>query len=133
MKQPIVLESNQNHATITDNGICPTLPASMGMGGGYIPMIVMVRRFSDVRIYETETSPTIEQGSGGGGNNLPMIVMSIDSYNQTTSLEVAEPLRSAEGGDTKPKVLVIKDGAEDSNREEIRRISHRRCERNTPQ
>lgn len=43
MKQPIVLESNQNHATITDNGICPTLPASMGMGGGYIPMIVDVK------------------------------------------------------------------------------------------
>ena len=43
MKQPIVLESNQNHATIMDNGICPTLPASMGMGGGYVPMIVEVR------------------------------------------------------------------------------------------
>lgn len=38
-EQPIVLESNQNHATITNNGICPTLPASMGMGGGYVPMI----------------------------------------------------------------------------------------------
>lgn len=38
--EPIVLESNQNHATITSNGVCPTLPASMGMGGGYIPMIV---------------------------------------------------------------------------------------------
>lgn len=43
MKQPIVLESNQNHATITDNGICPTLPASMGMGGGYVPMIVEIK------------------------------------------------------------------------------------------
>lgn len=32
--EPIVLESNQNHATITQNGICPTLPASMGLGGG---------------------------------------------------------------------------------------------------
>lgn len=63
MKEPIVLESNQNHATITDNGICTTLPASMGLGGGYVPMIVM----------------------------------SIDSYNQTTSVEVAEPLRSHGG------------------------------------
>lgn len=42
MNEPIVLESNQNHATITDNGICPTLPASMGMGGGYVPMIVEI-------------------------------------------------------------------------------------------
>ena len=69
-----MLESNQNHATITDNGICPTLPASMGMGGGYVPMIVMQRRFSDVRIYDTEISPTLEQGTGGGGNNLPMLL-----------------------------------------------------------
>lgn len=48
-----------------------------------------------------------------------MIVISIDSYNQTASLEVAEPLRAAEGGDTKPKVLVIKDGAEDTDRKEV--------------
>ncbi len=38
-EEPIVLESNQNHATVTDNGVSPTLPASMGMGGGYIPMV----------------------------------------------------------------------------------------------
>lgn len=78
------MESNQNHATITDSGICTTLPASMGMGGRYVPMITI----------------------------------SIDSYNQTASVEVAEPLRAAEGGDTKPKVLVIKDD-EDTNRKEI--------------
>lgn len=39
MTGPIGLESNQNHATTTQNGVCPTLPASMGMGGGYVPMI----------------------------------------------------------------------------------------------
>ena len=42
MKEPIILESNQNHATITSNGICTTLPASMGLGGGYVPMIVEI-------------------------------------------------------------------------------------------
>ena len=47
------------------------------------------------------------------------IVMSLDSYNQAVSVEVAEPLRSAEGGDTKPKVLIVKDEAEDIDREEI--------------
>ena len=36
----IVLESSQDHATIKDTEICPTLPASMGLGGGYVPMIV---------------------------------------------------------------------------------------------
>ena len=79
MKQPIVLESNQNHATITDNGICPSLPASMGMGGGYVPMIVVQRRFSTVNVMDTETSPTLEAGAGGGGNNLPMIVEQKDA------------------------------------------------------
>lgn len=38
-KEPYLLESNQNHATINNDGICTTLPASMGMGGGYVPMI----------------------------------------------------------------------------------------------
>ena len=29
----VVIESNQNHATIKDTEVCPTLPASMGQGG----------------------------------------------------------------------------------------------------
>ena len=36
----LVLESTQNHATIKDTEVCPTLTANMGMGGGYIPMII---------------------------------------------------------------------------------------------
>ena len=39
-EEPMLLESNQNHATISQNGVCTTLSASMGLGGGYIPMIV---------------------------------------------------------------------------------------------
>lgn len=39
MLQPILLESNQNHATIQTDGISTALPASIGMGGGYVPMI----------------------------------------------------------------------------------------------
>ena len=37
--EPILLESNQNHATVRTDGISTTLSASMGMGGGYVPMI----------------------------------------------------------------------------------------------
>ena len=37
--EPILLESNQNHATIQTNGISTALPASAGMGGGYVPMV----------------------------------------------------------------------------------------------
>ena len=45
-----VLESNQNHATINDTEVCPCLPASMGMGGGYVPMIVDVLPFDTTQI-----------------------------------------------------------------------------------
>lgn len=107
MKQPIVLESNQDHATITDNGICPTLPASMGMGGGYVPMIVIKRRFDHIEMFDDGIAPCLEEAMGSGGGNVPMIAISVDTYNQTASEEVAEPLRAAEGGDTKPKVLIV--------------------------
>ena len=46
--QPVVLESNQIHATVTQTGICPTLPASMGMGGGYVPKVTE-RKIFDAR------------------------------------------------------------------------------------
>ena len=32
-EQPVILESNQVHATVSQTGICPTLPASMGLAG----------------------------------------------------------------------------------------------------
>lgn len=50
----IVLESNQNHATAKDTEICSTLPASMGLGGGYVPMIVDTLVFDEGQI----TCPT---------------------------------------------------------------------------
>ena len=36
-REPILLESNQNHATIRTDGVCTTLSASMGLGGGIYP------------------------------------------------------------------------------------------------
>lgn len=57
--QPIVLESNQVHATVSQTGICPTLPASMGMGGGYIPMI------TDRKVFDAR--------SNGDGKIVPTI------------------------------------------------------------
>lgn len=62
MKKPIVLESNQNHATITNNDVCPALPASMGMGGGYVPMIVVDEDDSNDR----KTIRRIPQGRQSG-------------------------------------------------------------------
>lgn len=37
-------------------------------------LLVISRRFSDIRVYESDVSPTIETGSGDGGNNLPMVL-----------------------------------------------------------
>lgn len=38
-KEPVLLESNQDHATIREDGICTSLVASAGEGGGYVPMV----------------------------------------------------------------------------------------------
>lgn len=57
--QPVVLESNQIHATVTQTGICPTLPASMGMGGGYVPMITDRKVFDACGNGDGKIVPTI--------------------------------------------------------------------------
>ena len=62
---PIVLQNNQNNATVGETECCPTLPASMGLGGGYVPMIVMQRRFSNIIVQGTDIAPTIEAGGRG--------------------------------------------------------------------
>jgi DNA (cytosine-5)-methyltransferase 1 len=59
--EPILLESNQNHATVQTDGISTALPASMGMGGGYVPMVVP---FS-ISFQERAGKP----GGGKGGAN----------------------------------------------------------------
>jgi len=91
VKQPILLESNQNHATVQTDGVSTALPAAMGMGGNVMdvsvdktatvraqdhghPPSVLQRRFSNVTVSDGEVSPTIEAGAGEGGNNLPMIL-----------------------------------------------------------
>ena len=83
--QPMVLENNQVHATVTQNGICPTLPASMGLGGGYVPMItdhpadrpvVFENHAQDARYKEAPTcSPTVVARWGTGGGNTPLVAV----------------------------------------------------------
>ncbi len=38
----VLIGGMQKHQAIKTNGICTTLSASMGMGGGYVPMIFEV-------------------------------------------------------------------------------------------
>ena len=68
----LVLESNQNHATVKDTEICNALPAAMGMGGGYVPMIVDTLVFDESQI----TSPV--NGNKPGWND-PCHTLSIEA------------------------------------------------------
>ena len=71
--QPILLESNQNHATVRTDGISTTLPASMGMGGGYVPM-VYENYGKDCRYKgPLQVAPTMSAAYGTGGNNVPLV------------------------------------------------------------
>lgn len=49
--EPILLESNQNHATIQTDGVSTTLPASMGEGGGYVPMVTQPNTDKQSTVY----------------------------------------------------------------------------------
>lgn len=84
-EQPVILESNQVHATVSQTGICTTLPASMGLGGGYVPMvtdhpadkpIVFENHAQDARYKEASTcSPTGCDRWGTGGGNTPLVAV----------------------------------------------------------
>lgn len=69
----MVLESNQDHATVRDDGICTTLPAAMGMGGGYVPMVYENHGIDSRYTGPYDVSPTISARAGTGGNNLPLV------------------------------------------------------------
>ena len=75
-EEPILLSTNQNDAELSQTGICNTLPAAMGMGGGYVPMVTYgLDRASfnqgqnaqfDFSV-EEELAPTlVNRGPGGG-------------------------------------------------------------------
>ena len=57
--QPLILESNQEHAQIRTDGVSPTLPASMGMGGEYVPMVYENHGIDARYTGPHEVSPTI--------------------------------------------------------------------------
>lgn len=65
-EQPILLESNQNHATVQMNGVSTALPASMGEGGGYVPMVVSKQNWDG-----SQVSPTLTANNANGGQRMP--------------------------------------------------------------
>ena len=45
MKEMIILIGGlQKNQAVKTNGICTTLTSSMGMGGGYIPLVVKIEK-----------------------------------------------------------------------------------------
>ena len=71
--QPLILESNQEHATVHSDGISPTLPAFMGMGGGYVPMVYENHGIDSRYTGPHKVVPTISARCGTGGNNVPLV------------------------------------------------------------
>lgn len=71
--QPLILESNQDHARVQTDGVSPTLPASMGMGGGYVPMVYENHGIDARYTGPHEVSPTLSARCGTGGNNVPLV------------------------------------------------------------
>lgn len=69
----IVLESNQNHATVKDTEVCPALPAAMGMGG-LRPDDRNAKKVLQHRSTRYGDMPHSGGRGGEGGNNLPMIL-----------------------------------------------------------
>ena len=77
---PVLLESNQNHAAIRTDGISTTLPAAMGMGGGYVPMIYE-NHGKDARYKgPLKVAPTMSAAYGTGGNNVPLVERSPQAF-----------------------------------------------------
>ncbi len=71
--QPLLLESNQRHATVRDDGVSTTLPASMGMGGGYVPMVYENHGIDSRYKGPLDVAPTMSARYGTGGNNVPLV------------------------------------------------------------
>ena len=69
----ILLESNQNHATVRTDGVSTTLPASVGMGGGYVPMIYENHGIDARYKGPLDVAPTMSARYGTGGNNVPLV------------------------------------------------------------
>ncbi len=78
--QPLLLESNQRHAAVCEDGISTTLPASMGTGGGYVPMIYENHGQDSRYKGPLNMAPTVSASYGAGGNNIPLVEQSQETF-----------------------------------------------------
>lgn len=122
MSEPILLESNQNHATIQTDGVSTALPAAMGEGGGYVPMVTEPVMMSDRKghngITEDGTATTLTAQE----KDRP-IVAAVDCRNGTESTEVNGTLQAKEQGQNLNSNNVCRTAAT------VRRLTPKECER----
>ena len=95
--QPLVLESNQKHAVVREDGKSPTLPASMGMGGGYVPMVYENHGIDSRYTGPHPVSPTITARAGTGGGNLPILASEPEVYCISGNIVDREPENGGNG------------------------------------
>lgn len=129
--QPIVLESNQIHATVTQTGICPTLPASMGLGGGYVPMVTERKIFDARGNDDGQIVPTITGDHENRITDYTAIVVERKTFNEQSFSSYKE---SDKCSTLKAKAGNIGNGsefliAEKAIRWIVRRLTPVECER----
>lgn len=115
-QEPIVLESNQNHATVTGSGISPTLSAAMGMGGGYVPMITEPKAIS---FQERAGKPgggkgiLIQEEHVGALSTLTIQhVLSLETYHCESDEDTAMTLKARDYKDPQSVLCVNGDGSD---------------------
>ena len=72
-----------------DNGISPCITASMGMGGGHIPMVFAADYRSDegIRIRENGKAPTLTRGAENSGTQYNSLAVIGPRIRRLTPLE----------------------------------------------
>lgn len=129
--QPIVLESNQVHATVSQTGICPTLPASMGLGGGYVPMVTERKIFNAQGNGDGQIAPTITGDHQNRITDYTAIAIERNTFNEQSFSHYKE---SGKCSTLKAKAGNIGNGseclvAEKNVRWIVRRLTPVECER----
>lgn len=98
-EMPLVLESNQNHATVEETETSPTLPAAMGMGGGHIPMVIKSYGLDSYNqeIHE-EVSQTLRVNMGGDSTAKVMCLNDQGGSVMEITEDMTSTLRAQEHG-----------------------------------
>lgn len=123
MSEPILLESNQNHATIQTDGISTALPAAMGEGGGYVPMVTEPVMMSDRKGHNGVTEDGSATTLTAQEKDRP-IVAAVDCRNGTENPNTNGTLQAKENGGTS-----INYQNTVRTRQVVRRLTPLECER----